>query len=336
MSDNAAGLLWSRIREQFAKEAEHLVRVFIPENGQVPLKPNDSYLRVSISEFFLANVKSWGSERVAVANGSVRLNWTGSRPQTFATLVRPQVTTARGVCEDYLLTEWLPYRGQPVELEAALYQVPGKNNLLTAVEIVCEFSSLVTPPVSAALAIADKVASGIEKVIEANAKNPVLVLHGTLRDADLRPGWLAVVRATEEELPPGTLGVDAAGRLTRAGTRLADFDYVVLRIEGCREREDWRTPDLDAAIAAAVYARDMGWRDEYRGRREEALGKIYLSADLTPPQRNQAAVMVKEELDQAVPGAAAEGGMTIAEIVARRGLPSRDSVATLTLEDLLA
>ena len=111
--------------------------------------------------------------------------------------------------EDYQLTELLPYRGQSVEIQAGLYEILGQNNLLTAIEIVTEFASLVTPPLSAIVPVVDKVASGIEKVIEANASDPALALHGTLAAPgggtgvpnELKPGWLAVVRATEDELP---------------------------------------------------------------------------------------------------------------------------------------
>jgi hypothetical protein len=266
---------------------------------------------------------------------SVKLLFSGPRPQTFATLVQPSATTGHGVFEDYQLTEWLPYRGKPVELEAALYEILGKNNLLTAISIVTDFASLVTPPVSTALAVIDKVATGIEKVIAANAKDPALVLHGTLAGADLRPGWLAVVRAAEKELPPASLTLNAGGRLCRGGARLTGYDYLVLRIEGTAAREDWRTPDLDEAINAALYAQGVGRHEEYEQRRAEALGKIWLSPDFTPPQRRQLALAVKQELDQTAPGAAAEGGMTVKEIVERRGLPSRAETRHLTLEGLL-
>ena len=100
-----------------------------------------------------------------------------------------------------------PYRGASIELQASLYEILGKNNLRTAVDILTSFASLVTPPVSTALTIVDLVASGVEKIIEANATDPVLVLQGTLAAPggglanELRPGWLAVVRATEDELP---------------------------------------------------------------------------------------------------------------------------------------
>jgi hypothetical protein len=336
VNDNPAVRLWGRIKDQFVREADHLVRVFLPEPGAAPLVPNDSYLRVSLSELFLANEREWGGDRIPAVQASVKLLFAGPRPQTFATLIQPPATTGHGSFADYLLTEWLPYRGQPVELEAALYEILGQNNLLTAISIVSDFASLVTPPVSAALAVVDKVTAGIEKVIEVNAKDPTLVLHGTLAGADLRPGWLAVVRAPERELSPGSLTLSADGRLSRGGARLTGYDYIVLRLEGTGTRADWRTPDLDEAINAALYARDVGRHKEYRQLRAEALGKIYFSPDFTPPQREQLALAVKQELGQAAPGAAAGGGMTVKEIVERRGLPSRAEAQRLTLEELLA
>jgi hypothetical protein len=336
LTDNPAARLWELIKDQFVKEADHLVGRFLPEAGARPLVPNDSYLRVSLSELFLANEREWGADRIPAVQASVKLLFCGPRPQAFATLIQPSVTTRHGAFEDYLLTEWLPYRGQPVELEAALYEVLGKNNLRTAISIVSDFASLVTPPVSAALAVVDKVSAGIEKVIVANAKDPTLVLHGTLSGASLRPGWLPVVRASERELPADSLTVNAEGRLSRDGARLTGYDYIVLRIEGTDARADWRTPDLDEAISAALYARDLGRHEDYDQRRAHALGKIYFSPDFTPRQRRQLALAVRQELDQAVPGAAAEGGMTIGEIVARRGLPSRAEAQHLTIEELLA
>jgi hypothetical protein len=335
VNDNPAVQLWERVRGQFVKEAGHLVRVFLPEPGAAPLAPNDSYLRVSLSELFLANEREWGGDRIPAVQASVKLLFRGPRPQTFATLVQPPATTGHGSFQDYLLTEWLPYRGQPVEFQAALYEILGKNHLATAISIVSDFASLVTPPVSAALAVVDKVASGIEKVIEANATAPTLVLHGTLDGAELRPGWLVSVNATEQDLPAGSLALNANGRLSRDGARLTGYDFVVLRIEGTSEREDWRTPDLDEAINTALYAQSTGRYQEYEQRRAEALGKIWLSPDFTPPQRKQLALAVRQELDQTVPGAAAEGGMTIKEIVGRRGLPSRAEAGQFTLEGLL-
>lgn len=340
MNDGAVGRLWTRIRRQVDADAGHLHRLFFAQPGAVAMTPNDSYLRVWLSELFLAKEVAWGAERSPAVQASVRLLFGGPALKTFVTLVRPPTTTAHGVFEDYQLTELLPYAGRSIELQAGLYPILRKNHLGTAVDILTGFASLVTPPVSAALAIVEAVATGVEKIIEANASDPLLCLQGTLAAPggglanELRPGWLTVVRATEDELPAKELHV-VDGRLCKNGSRLTGFDYMVLRIEGRRERDDWRTPDLDQAISGAAYAKATGRSEEYERLRADALSRIFFSPDLTPPQRRQVAQAVKEELDAEVPAAAAAGELTVAAIVARRGLPSRDAVAHLTLRELL-
>jgi hypothetical protein len=342
VSDSAVGRLWTRVRRQVDADAGHLHRLFFPQAEAAVMTPNDSYLRVWLSELFLAKEVAWGAERLPAVQASVRLMFGAPVPRTFVTLVQPPVTTGRGVFEDYQLTELLPYAGRSVELQVALYGILGKNNLGTAIDVLSGFASLVTPPLSTALSIADMVATGAEKIIEANASDPLLCLQGTLAAPggglhnELKPGWLAVVRATEDELPAAELHISGDGRLCRNGARLTGFDYLVLRVEGRRERDDWRTPDLDQAISGAAYAKDVGHQDDYERLRADALSRIYFSPDLTPAQRRQVAQAVKEELGGAAPGAAAAGELTVAAIVARRGLPSRDAVRHLTLSELLS
>jgi hypothetical protein len=341
MSDSAVGRLWTRVRRQVDADAGHLHRLFFPQDEAVTMTPNDSYLRVWLSELFLAKEVAWGAERLPAVQASVRLVFGAPAPRTFVTLVQPPVTTGHGVFEDYQLTELLPYAGRAVELQVALYGILGKNNLGTAIDVLSGFASLVTPPLSTALSIAEMVATGAEKIIEANASAPLLCLQGTLAAPggglanELTPGWLAIVRATEDELPARELHM-ADGRLCRNGVRLTGFDYLVLRVEGRRERDDWRTPDLDRAISGAAYAKDVGSLDEYERLRADALSRVYFSPDLTPAQRRQVAQAVKEELGSAEPGAAAAGELTVAAIVARRGLPSRGAVRHLTLSELLS
>lgn len=338
MSD-AAGTLWAWARRQAVADADHLHSLFFPQGDGAVMTPNDSYLRVWLSELFLAKERAWGTDRSPVVQAMVRLVFGGLEPQTFVTLVQPPVSP--GVFQDYPLTGLLPYSGGAVELQAALHPILGKNHLTTALDILTSFASLLTPPMSVALTIAGQVASGVEKIIAANGQDPVLSLHGARvapgagAPGELRPGWLAVVRATERELPARELHM-SDGRLCRDGQRLVGFDYLVLRVEGRKERDDWRTPDLDQAISAALFAKAIGRSEEYERLRAEALSRIFFSADLTPAHRNQVAGMVRETLDGAVPGAAADGELTVAGMIAERGLPSRESVAGLTLTSLLS
>ncbi|MGH3170328.1 MAG: hypothetical protein ACRDN0_31150 [Trebonia sp.] len=329
-----------RLRRQVNADAGHLHSRFFPQEDAVAMTPNDSYLRVWLSELFLARQTTWGKDRSPAVQAMIRLPVGGLEPQTFVRLVQPPVTSARGVFEDFDLTGLLPYRGGAVELQAALYQVLRKNHLGRAIDILAGFSSLLTP-LSTALAIAGQVAAGVEKVITANAQDPVLTVHKTSAAPggggpnDLVPGFIAVVRATEDELPAGELRIES-GRLYRNGVRLTGFDYMVLRIEGRKERDDWQTPDLDQAIRAAYEAKALGGPEEYERLRVKALSLIWTSPSLTPANQRQLAKAVQEMLDGAVPGAVAEGDPAVAAIVAEHGLPSPDSVADLTLADLLS
>jgi hypothetical protein len=90
-------------------------------------------------------------------------------------------------------------------------------------------------------------------------------------------------------------------------------------------------------IAAALNARDNDDAEKvYKRRYDEALSKIYLSPDFTTGQRKKLAKAVKEELDDTSYGAVSEGGMSLAEIVTRRGLPDDSEVEFLTLDELIA
>ncbi len=342
MKSNVAGTAWRWLREPFYTRSGHVQAMFIPEEGATKLTADKSYVRVSLRKIVLATERSWGTDRVPAVTASVQVLF--SKPdrlakgvpaletQTFAILVRPSVASGPGIFEDYSITDWLPYQGQQIEVEAALYAVLGKNKLVTAIDVISDFASLVTPPVSTALAIADKVASGIEKVVKANGTAPKLHVHKGLK----APGWLAVVNAPEDEVPGSELRVDREGQLLLNGKRPRG-DYLVLRVESCEERDDWRAPDLNQIIAAALHARDVE-QDEvrYNRLREEALSRVYLSTDFTSVQRKKAAVVVREELDDVAAGAVSDGGVTLAEIVTRRGLPSDSQVEFLTLDGLIA
>lgn len=342
MSDNVAVRAWRGLRGQVYRQAERPQAVFIPEPGAAKLAADKSYVRLWLSEFGLATERSWTFDRKPVVKASVQVLFGKPDKQTpgavsldkqeFAILLRPDA--GRGVLKSYPITEWLPYRGQAVELGAELFSVSGKSRLLTAIDILSEFASLVTPPISAALAIADRVAAGIERVIKANGTEPTLQLHDTFSARE--PGWLVVVDAQENRLPPAELGLNGAGQLCRNGKRLTGCNYLVLRVESCREREDWLTPDLDTLITEALNARDNeGAKKKYEWLRAQALTKVYLSPDFTTSQRRKLAKVVKEELDDTSYGAVGTGRATLAAIVGRRGLPSDDEVAFLTLDELI-
>ena len=203
--------LWNNIVQWFHAEAEQLHYVQFDQTDAPTLKPNDSYIRIVISELWVKNSVDWGKEKFPAVQAAAKLAYGGQTPTTFATLARPTAEQlGPGVFRDYELTYLMPYLGQTVEIELGLYEILGKNHLQTALDVVGDFASLVAPPLSTAVTVMDKVASGIDRVITANGSGPVLGLHGTLSPAGgqadgLRPGWIAVVArhgaATPEQQP---------------------------------------------------------------------------------------------------------------------------------------
>lgn len=132
---DAIGRLWVWLRGHVAADAGHLHSQLFPQEDAVAMTPNDSYLRVWLSELFLARQTAWGNDRSPAVQAMIRM----------------------------------PFAG---------------------------FSSLLTP-LSAALAVAGQVAAGVEKVIAANAREPVLTVDkahaapGGGGPNDLVPGYLA-------------------------------------------------------------------------------------------------------------------------------------------------
>lgn len=337
--NSALARLWRGARGQVVADAGHLHSEFFPQADGALLTPNDSYLRLWLSELFLARRTSWARDASPAVRADIGLALGDQGPKTFTRLVQPAVTAAHGASEDFDLTGLLPYRGGTVDIRAELHRILRKNHLATAIDIVTAFSSLL-PPLSAALAVADQVATAIEEILAANAQAPVLLVERTSAEPgggganDLAPGCLAVVRATESELPAKELHIEN-GRLCRNGDRLTGFDYLVLRVEARRERDDWRVPDLDQAIRDAIVAKAMGRPAEFETLRARALTQVLTSPSFTPPDQRRVARAVREELDALVPGAASGTEPTIAAIAAR-GLPTREEVAHLTLPGLLA
>ena len=328
--------LWAPV---FAKSAP-LRRKDFPAPAPVVMTPGDSYLRLSVSQLFLARQRSWGGDRIPAVQASVTMLFSGEKkPKTLARLIRPEVTGGHAALANYPLTDWLPYQGQAVEIQASLYQIIGRNNLLAAVDVVSEFASLITPPgVSTAVSVADKVAHGIDKFVKANARTAVLEVHDTLAPntpTPVQPGSLAVVRAGDKELPAERLELNEHGQLTRDGQALAGHDYLVLRVDACQERPDWQTPDIDKAIKAARRAQARGKAKEYRSLADQAITLLWESPDFTTQQQARLAKALRDDFDEARPQAAAQGDLTLKDIVDRGGLPSRGDVEGLTLEDLL-
>ena len=325
--------LWNQVRDWWSSAPEPMIEGFFADDGPA-VRAYRGYLRVWLSEMALSHDRRRATDRFPAVQASIRLSFGGSPETVFSTVVRPpRGQEAPAIHRDIPLTALLPFAGGTVDLQVSLLDVAGTDDLRLALDILGEFSSLLTPPLATVAAVATRVANGIGRVddqLGAGGQRPVLSMQRGLAAGPegLLSGYLLGSLATEGELTV------EKGRLRGARSPV---DYLVLRVETMAERDDWRFPEWDALIGQATAARVLGQGDRFRQLRDEVLSRIVLSADLTPADRKRVAIVVRDELDTFELGAVGqEKPDTVAGVVEQRGLPSAISVRDLTLTDLLS
>jgi hypothetical protein len=333
--------MWTRVAGWFDRNATSITLVFLPDEGAEPLAAYGGYVRLWLVEGFLAKAASWGNNHFPALHGGLAVRFLGAEATPFTTFARPpDIWTAPGVRLDYPVTPLLPFNGGVVEAEAALYRASVNGPLGTAARLIGSLSSLVGPPLSTAVAVADKVSSALDEVLEESGDQPVLALHWAATSAGganpLRSGHLVVVDAPAGSLDRNLAIVD--GRLHAGGSQLDSVDFLVLRLECRTERDDWRFPELDQLIRLAGSEFLDGRMDGFRARRTEAVSRAWNSADLVPADRRRVAKLVADEIDAVTElGAMPAPSSTLQAAAAHRLLsPDAPELEGLTLARLIA
>jgi hypothetical protein len=309
--------LLTTLKSRFSAQAEHMVYAYLPgvDGGEsAPLEPYASYFRVFVEEMHLAKSVSWGQQSFPAVHAEVKLRFGGRDETAFSTLARPpEDALAGGVHLNYRVTELLPYSGGTVEISAALVSLPGRNQLGPAIDVLSELTKLVAPPVGQAVPLARELATATRRLLDPWADGVQIGLHRTFvsagggGEAIMRPGWIAVIRADAEVFAADSLlvvdhclhRVPAGGGLSSG---LTGYDYMLLRIEGRAERDDWRLADIDAPLKRALAALDEGSEQTAAAYRAVALAAARQSPDIAEGDRPRVIQAIKDEY------AAAQGG----------------------------
>lgn len=341
--------LWEATKKLFLEESDQLTRVAIPAAGAEPLRPGEGYVSVWLAHGFLAHEVEWLKTRYPAAHVGVRLDVAG-QVTTLTRLARPaQGMVGPGVWTNFPITGLVPYRGGSVEIEAGLVALEEESFLGAAVDIVSSFSGLVGPPLSEVLRIAGKVADGVETLIQAGRGEALLALHegysapGGDSDNPLVPGHLAIVRAPEGELEASSLTVKEDRLHVHRGTGeepLEGYDYLLIRIEGRREREDWRFERFERLIHKAIEAHFAQDENSFQRYRNEVYVAILTSPDLIERDRKQAVLAIRDELDELTEishRAKAVSTPSLEGIISRHGRPYSHPLLAqdISLRDLL-
>jgi hypothetical protein len=242
--------LWSWFKEDQVKRIA--VRLDAAETPRL-IRPDISYYRIRLVEMYLTK-KTWMAKTWYPAlYGSVLAGYNGKEIELPSVadktkLFEQQAGTGDVIARNFFLTPLLPYSGSSVELACGLFALEGANYIAKVIGVLSDFSTLLAQPqVSTALAIAGPLAAGVQNLF--GAKDGLLhlgyhdswVAAGAGGSNTFRSGYLAVVRATSDEVDPQELRVvDQSLHLaTNVGTRpLTAHDHMLLHIEERTERPD--------------------------------------------------------------------------------------------------
>lgn len=268
-----------------------------------PYVPNDSYLRIWVTEGYLAKRRHLGTNQLPTVHAGVSLRYAKRPEAEFASIVGPeQASQAAGSQTDFALTELLPYGGGTIEIEAGLIPLRGDNVIRSGLDLLHDVAGLVTPPVSAALDVAAKVASGVASFLKAAQPDVQLAFHRTYAAAGggganvFAPGYVAILNTDPSKIQGRPLAV-VEGTLCLAGEPVTTIDYLLLRFEKRRYRDDWRFPNVMEQRSQALRVRTSD-STAYQVLKGVAVNTLLTSDDLTPTDQVVAATALTREFEQ--------------------------------------
>jgi hypothetical protein len=342
--------LWESIKGWFVSNRHQILCVPIPDqHATTTLKPEETYFALWLTHSFLKRDRAWLKRYFPAAHVSVRLDVAGET-RTLTKLARPaDGMVGPGVWANYPITGLLPYNGGTVEVEAGLTALETSTFLGAAVDVIDDFSSLVVPPVSEALAVAGKVANSVQILLDAGKGEIFLGMHqaytspGGGGDHQLGPQYLAVIGATHQQLDPAALIVRDSILQVRQGDRiepLEGYDYLLFRFEARRERDDWRFPRFETLIRSAKQSFYAGETQAFERHRDDVLAEVLNSPDLTLPDRRRVALAIRDEINEATSlgvGAIGSPSRNLEEIMEQRAISLDHPLASsqFSLRDLV-
>lgn len=269
-----------------------------------PFVPDDSYFRIWVTEGYLTKKRHLGTDQLPTVHAGVSLRYAGRPEAEFAAVAGPkQASQGAGSQTDFALTELLPYGGGTVEVEAGLIPLKGGNVIESGLKLLTDIGKLITPPVSTALDVADKVASGVATFLTATQPQVQLGFHRTYAAAGggganvFTPGYVAVLNTDARTIRAGSLSVDR-GVLCQDGQPVTGIDFILLRFEKRRYRDDWRFPNVMDLRRKAIDARTVRDSSAYDVFKGSAINTLLTSCDLTPTDQVRSAEALSREFQQ--------------------------------------
>lgn len=258
--------LLDSITQLFQRDAVHLERVVVPTEHISPaptdtevVAAGEGYFRLWLSEMFLKNDRDWFKNRYPVVQSFMSFNFGTTASLEIAQVAGPghlkDVDPAHldhVISQNFALTPLVPFNGGKVMIEAGLVAMLMQNGdlLQRFVSAAGSISSLVAvPQLSMAVGIAGTVTKVVDQLFGLSDKQMKLGYQDTFvgKGGDgangLRPCYIAAIGSDSGTYGEQRLWVKNdslwAGSDLNSAQRLTGVDYMLLRLEIRKERDDW-------------------------------------------------------------------------------------------------
>jgi hypothetical protein len=311
----------------------------------VQIKADETYVRISLVEMVLGNSQQWFTALQPTVQALTRCRF-GDQVVELPSLAAAEpghYAPNRSVLSNFRLLDLIPFRGNSIELSAALIAVPGNNALGSAIKALANVASLVSAPLSSALALAGKVRESADVLVVGGGAQVHLAYHNTFTaqpgDSQLRAGYLALIGADPAALG-GAVPVVLEGQLrlwANGAVHPVGGDYMLLRFEVLGHRDDLRNfSDIEKGRTAAIAAYLQDGSEAGDRAFRAALATILSHSELTNADRRVLAGELKTECEPLRGRGYEAFGMEAlpwADFVAK--LPKGDDQAPVQLEEFL-
>ncbi|MBV9958266.1 MAG: CHAT domain-containing protein [Acidobacteria bacterium] len=309
--------LWTTLTGWFDKDRKHLI-YHVMDQAHVDLKLNPEsleagchYIRLRLADMFLRKEVAWGQSWYPAVHSIIRFDFAERSVEIPGIADWSRVGLQNNgngdvVGHNYMLTQAMPFNGGVVSLGAGLIALEGQNYLKAYLKTLGNLTDLLmVPQLSAAMKIVEPLTLGIQELVGAGNGHIHLGFYNSYSAGELSDGYIAIIRATGEELDTDRLWVVKdqlrVGQSMAESKPLDKFDYMLLRTEVFKTRDDWEKLDsINEPFQESLKAlSDPDTAAQAPRHIRQALLRVTQAPELTDAQKRMVFNKLKENYEQA-------------------------------------
>ena len=296
--------IWDQLKRTGRRQAGVDVLAEIEVAGTPALVPDQDYFRVSLAQMHLADESTLLADWVPGAHVNVGYHRQGAADAEYSRVLRPDPERlARGARLNFPVTDLVPYRGGVVEVEAALFGLQTGNRLDLVVDVLQLVSGLGLPAVGPALQVAGQVTKAARELVAGSGAvhlathQSYVAAGGVNADNTLRPLYLAAMLADDGPAPTSMSVAGDQLQVPDGGTGvqpLVGRDFVLLKVEGRPDRDDYWLPELELFLSKAIAALRLNDKTRAEDYQRDAIAAVWDSPALTWVDRDRVIASVRQ------------------------------------------